>query len=390
MSAAKEKRYMFDRLSEKLDSFLDLGTPGYDMCIYKDGECIYRRMNGFSDRENRVEMKGDELYYIYSVSKMITVAAALQLYEKGLFGLDDKLSTYWQEFSSMKLKTEQGITEAKNQITVRDLFCMTAGFSYRMKQDAMLKFAEETNGVCPTRLLPKYLSEAVLDFEPGTKWQYSLCHDLLAAFVEHISGEKFGDYVKKNIFDPSGMTNSTFLLPPEKRILLAPQYKYDYGTKQTNLCENTNVYSMWQEYESGGGGCVSTVDDIVRFGEALRTGKLLKPETIDLMTTNQISHCLDSFIVEKYAYGLGVRCSVDGNDGISDFGWGGAAGAGLWVDVKNGLTVYYAQHVLNSPVIKKRNELIFLIKECLGITSNTIIDDTEDSSRNDFASKYGN
>ena len=98
----------------------------------------------------------------------------------------------------------------------------------------------------------------------------------------------------------------------------------------------------------------------------------------------------DSFTVKKYAYGLGVRCSIDGKDGITDFGWGGAAGAGLWVDQKNGLTVFYAQHVLNSPVIKSRNELIFLIKECLGIIPSAEISDTEDSSRDSFASKYGN
>ena len=382
---------MFDKLSERLDSFLDLGTPGYDMCIYKDGECVYRRKNGFSDRENRIEMQGDELYYIYSVSKVITVTAALQLYERGLFSLDDKLSKYWDEFSEMMVAGADGEpTVAKNPIIVLDLFRMTAGFNYRMKSAPMLKFVEETGGICPTRLLPKYLSSATLDFEPGTKWQYSLCHDLLAAFVETVSGEKFGEYVRKNIFEPSGMTRSTFYLPPEKRHLLAPQYRYDYSTKQTNLCENTNVYSMWPEYESGGGGCVSTVDDIIKFGEALRQGRLLKPETIELMTTNSISHCLDSFIVEKYAYGLGVRCSIDGNDGITDFGWGGAAGAGLWIDVKNGLTVYYAQHVLNSPVIKKRNELIFLIKECLGIMPHTESGEEQSDLRSDFASKYGN
>lgn len=382
---------MFDKLTERLDSFLDLGTPGYDMCIYKDGECIYRRQNGFSSRENAIPMRGDELYYVYSVSKVITVTAALQLYEKGLFSLDDRLSKYWPEFAEMKVRGEGGeITVAKNPITVRDLFCMTAGFNYRMKSEPMLKFAEETGGVCPTRLLPKYLSGAVLDFEPGTKWQYSLCHDLLAAFVELISGERFGEYVSKNIFSPSGMKNSTFLLPPEKRHLLAPQYRYDFGTRETNLCENTNVYSMWREYESGGGGCVSTVDDMIKFGEALRTGKLLKQETLDLMTTNQISHCLDSFIVEKYGYGLGVRCSVDRCDGISDFGWGGAAGAGIWVDQRNKLTVFYAQHVLNSPVIKKRNELIFLIKECLGILPHSENADDADSIRDDFAAKYGN
>ena len=193
---------MFTKLTERLDSFLELGTPGYDMCIFKDGRCIYRHQNGFSDREKGVKMQGDELYYIYSVSKVITVTAALQLYERGMFSLDDPLSKYHPGFAEMYVKVEGGEPIlAKNLITVKDLFCMTAGFNYRMKGEAMVRFCEETNGRCPTRTLADYLATAILDFEPGTKWQYSLCHDLLASFVEIWSGERFGEYVRKNIFE---------------------------------------------------------------------------------------------------------------------------------------------------------------------------------------------
>jgi CubicO group peptidase (beta-lactamase class C family) len=336
-------------------------------------------------------MKGDELYYIYSVSKVMTATAALQLYERGLFSLDDPLSKYHSGFAKMLVRDENGeIREAKNTMKVRDLFCMTAGFNYRMKGEAMLKFVEGTNGICPTRLLADYLCDAVLDFEPGTKWQYSLCHDLLGAFIEIWSGERFGEYVRKNIFVPSGMTNSTFYLPPEERGKLCPQYTYNSQTGETLLTSPTNVYSMWPEYESGGGGCVSTAEDMIKFGEALRTGKLLKQETLDMMTTNQIPHCMDSFIVENYSYGLGVRCSRTGSDEISDFGWGGAAGSGIWIDRKLGFTVYYAQHVLNSPVMKKRNRLIFTVKECLGFGENSQVESADDNSRDAFAAKYGN
>lgn len=380
---------MFKKLTEKLDSFLDMGTVGFDMCIFKDGECVYRHKNGFSDRENNIETKGDELYYIYSVCKLITVTAALQLYERGIFDLDDPISKYHPDFLTMKVRVGDEIIEAKNQITVRDLFRMTAGFNYRMKGEAMVRFAEETQGVCPTHLLPKYLATATLDFEPGTRWQYSLCHDLLAAFVEIWSGERFGDYVKRNIFDVAKMENSSFCLSESDRARLAPQYKYDSFKKQSFLTEPTNVYSMWEKYESGGGGCVSTVDDMIRFGEALRLGKLLKPETLELMTTNQISHCQDSFILTDYSYGLGVRCSRNGQDSITDFGWGGAAGASIWIDPKNGITAFYAQHVLNTPVIKERNKLFYIVKDCLGLALSN--DNSRVEINNDaFSSKFGN
>lgn len=381
---------MFSKLTSILDSFIGNGTPGYDCAVYQDGRCVYRHMNGYSDSENNIPVKGDELYYVYSCSKVITVTAAMQLYEKGLFSLDDKLEKYIPEYREMYVKDENGDKRlAKTPITVKHIFTMTAGFSYALKNPAIKRFKEETGGRCPTREFAKYMADSVLDFEPGTKWQYSFCHDILASLIEIWSGEKFGEYVRKNIFEPAGMKDSSFYISPENYGKLCPQYKHDYSTHEISLTEPVNCYDLGPEFESGGAGCVTTVDDVIRFGEALRCGKLLKEETLDLMTSNHITHCLDSFIVERYAYGLGVRCSR-GDDGITDFGWGGAAGAGLWIDRENGLTVFYAQHVLNTPLIKKRNELIFLIKECLGLqTQGPKIEQAEDKEREAFASKFG-
>ena len=364
---------MFEKITEMLDSFIGNGTPGYDIAIYRHGECLLRKMAGYSDAENEIKMNGSELYYAYSCSKMITATAVLQLWQRGLFDLDDKVEKYIPEFATMYVKCEDGgKREAKTPITVRHLITMTAGFSYVfLNNPGIKKFREETGGRCPTRDFAKYVaSETTLEFEPGTKWNYSLCHDILGSLIEIWSGEKFGDYLKKNIFEPSGMTDTSFYIPPEQYDRLCTQYKYDYATKTISRVAPTNCYDIGPEFESGGAGCVTTVDDMIRFGEALRTGKLLREDTLDMMSQNQIAHCQDTFWIEKYSYGLGVRCSK-GGDGITDIGWGGAAGAGLWVDRTLGLTVYYAQHVLNSPIVKRRNELIFLIKEDLGIGTAT-------------------
>lgn len=364
---------MFEKITEMLDSFIGNGTPGYDIAIYRHGECVFRRMAGYSDAENQIPMNGKELYYAYSCSKMITATAALQLWEKGLYDLDDKVEKYIPEFATMYVKTEDGSKrEATTPITVRHLFTMTAGFSYVfLNNPGIKKFRAETDGRCPTRDFAKYVaSETTLEFEPGTRWNYSLCHDILGSLIEIWSGEKFGDYLKKNIFEPSGMTDTSFYIPPEEYGRLCTQYKYDFGTKTMARVAPTNCYDIGPEFESGGAGCVTTLDDMIKFGEALRTGKLLRDDTFDMMSTNQIAHCQETFWVERYSYGLGVRCSK-GGDGITDIGWGGAAGAGLWVDRTLGLTVYYAQHVLNSPIVKRRNELIFLIKEDLGIGKST-------------------
>ena len=187
---------MFEKLKSFCDSFLGMGVPGFDLVIYKDGKCILRYMNGYSDLENKVKIDGNERYNIYSCSKVITCTAALQLWEKGLFSLEDKISDYMPEFKEMTVRTDDGIKKAENPILIKHLFEMTAGFSYGCYSPQLKRCIEETSGKCPTREAMKYLAKEPLLFEPGDRWEYSLCHDVLAAFVEVVSGEKFETYVK--------------------------------------------------------------------------------------------------------------------------------------------------------------------------------------------------
>ena len=339
---------MFSELISFMDSFLEMGIPGYDCIIYHKGKCIFRHQNGYSDLKTKTPFSGKERYNIYSCSKPITVVAALQLYEKGLYKLSDNLSDYMPEFKEMYVKTDSGLRKAENQITIKDLFCMTAGFSYNLSSPELLKCVEETKGVCETREVMRYLAKEPLDFEPGERWQYSLCHDVLAAFTEVVSKVKFEEYVKKNIFDVLGMTNSTFLLPYEEIDSIATHYSFNYETNKADERSKIPDYRFGIKYASGGAGCVSTVEDYIKFLEGVRTRKLLKDETIKLMTTDSLTEKQKStFNIENYTYGLGVRCPCD--DLKSDFGWGGAAGAYLAIDCENEITLFYAQHLLASP-----------------------------------------
>ena len=113
---------MFERLKKFCDSFLEFGVPGFDLAVYKNGECILRHMNGYSDLENKIKISGNERYNIYSCSKVITCTAALQLFEKGLFSLEDKLCDYMPEFKEMTVKTDDGIKKAQNPILIKHLF----------------------------------------------------------------------------------------------------------------------------------------------------------------------------------------------------------------------------------------------------------------------------
>lgn len=354
---------MFEKLTQTLDGFLELGIPGYDCVVYHKGECVYRRKNGYADRDNKVPMSGGELYNIYSCSKVITCTAALMLYERGLLGLDDKLSKYLPEFAEMTVKTENGTKKAENDIKIKHLFTMTAGFSYDLNSPQLAKCKEETDGKCPTREVMKYLAKEPLLFEPGESWEYSLCHDVLAAVVEVVSGMKYGEFVRENIFKPLEMHNSTFLLPDSELDRLCAQYYVDADTNTVMERAKSLDFKLGTEYESGGAGCISTVEDYIKFTEGVRTGKLLKPETIKLMTTDYLTDKQrEACWVENYGYGLGVRCST-GNDDLTDFGWGGAAGAHLAIDIENEFTMFYAQHVLYSAAQPLRDQLPRIVRD---------------------------
>ena len=354
---------MLEKLKKFCDSFLELGVPGFDLIVYKDGECILRHMNGYSDLENKVPMNGKERYNIYSCSKAITCTAALQLWEKGLFSLEDKLSDYMPEFSVMTVQTADGIQKAENPILIKHLFEMTAGFSYEADRPQIKKAIEETNGRCPTREFMQYLAKEPLLFEPGTRWEYSLCHDVLAALVEVIAGEKFETYVKKHIFDVLGMQNSTFLLPEDEIETIASQYRFENG-EAVNIGKAIDTYQFGTEYASGGASCVSTVEDYIMFLEGVRTNKLLKPETVKLMMTDRLTEAqkIEYWTKETHGYGLGVRCPKGDDEKNIDFGWGGAAGAYHSIDIENAISIYFGMHLLSSPAQGLRTKIYRFVR----------------------------
>lgn len=342
---------MFEQTKVLCQHFLDIGIPGFDLIVYKDGKCIFRHMGGYADLENKIPMSGKEKYHVYSCSKLITCAAAMQLWEKGLFSLEDKLSDYLPAFAEMTVKTKDGIRKAKNDIKIEHLFSMTSGMGYDMHTPELEEYYSIPGNNCPTVETINMFAKSPLEFEPGEGWMYSFAHDVLGALVEVITGEKFEIYVKKNIFEPLGMNNSTFLHPLEDWDGFAKQYRFD-----ANTGEFLPAWRFWchlgKEFAGGGGGCISTVEDYIKFLEAMRIGDvILKKETIELMSKDRLTDLQRSMYVKKslgVGYGLGMRTPYKDTD-CTDFGWGGAAGAYASVDPVNNLTFYYAQHVLNAP-----------------------------------------
>ncbi len=364
---------MFEKTKKLLDSFIDMGVPGYDCIVLKDGEPIFRRTKGYSSLEKQIPMCGNERYNIYSCSKLITCVAALKLYEEGLFSLDDKLCDYIPEYKEVFLQSQNGPQKSDKDILIRHLFNMTAGFSYNLNRKSITECQNDTNGRCDTLKQIKYMAKDAMNFKAGEAWAYSLCHDVLAAFVEVVSGERFGEYVRNNIFEPLGMSRSTFLLPEDELDTICEQYIFDNNSKTAKNCgKKIMYYKFGSMYESGGAGAISTVEDYMKLLEALRTGTILKPETVDLMLCDCLGEKLRQYYwYPDYGYGLGVRTPMH-DKGTTDFGWGGAAGAYYAIDRQNGITMYYAQHLLNSPNKQERYILYATVKEDLfGSQSNS-------------------
>ncbi len=346
---------MFAALTKHLDQFLEAGVPGYDCIVYHKGNCVYRHWAGYTDLQKHNPVTGKELYNIYSCSKPITCTAVLQLVDKNELSLNDPVCKYLSEYENMQVLTENGVEDAKTPITIHQLLCMTAGLTYNCETPNLRRCIQLQRNGCPTREVIRELAKDPLAFQPGEKWEYSLCHDVLAAVVEVVSGVRFSAYVKEHIFDVLGMSQSTYRVDEQVLDALCPQFTYNSETQKVEECAKSAIYRFGPEYESGGAGCVSTVDDYIKFLEALRIGNVILSENLtQQMSTNQLSDVQrKGFWMDNYGYGLGVRCPLGTND-ITDFGWNGAAGGYLMIDRENELTLFYAQQVLNSPVASIR------------------------------------
>ncbi len=321
-------------------------------------------MGGYADPDKKIPLSGKEKYHIYSCSKLITCVAAMQLWEKGKFSLEDNLSDFMPAFGEMNVKTETGIEKAKKPIKIHQLFEMTSGINYNLQTPELKSYYEACGRSCPTAEMVNEIAKTPLEFEPGEGWFYGLGHDVLAALVEVLSGQKFETYVKEHIFDPLGMENSDFLHPMEDWDGFARQYRYDDQTGEFEPWWK-NTYRPGKEYASGGAGCVSTVEDYIKFLEALRVGDvILKKKTIDMMAIDRLTQqqrAMYTYGSDSVGYGLGMR-TPRLNPKRTEFGWGGAAGAFASVDPVNNMTIYYAQHVLTSPNTALRGWLYYAVR----------------------------
>ncbi len=338
--------------------------------VMRGGREVYRVGVGFADVEAERPMRTDTIFRIASMTKPITSVAILQLEGQGKLSLNDPLSRFLPEFSTMQVLApppamptgELQTAPAQRPITIHDLLTHTSGLTYGFWGEeplySLYREAQVTDGLIevPWTIAEnaRRLAALPLVAQPGTRWQYGLSTDVLGRVVEVASGESFEEYLRTHILDPLGMTDTHFVLPPEKHDRLGGLYQPDQEGKIQRTAEGevasgtlrySATYPLEQDrnYFSGGGGLVSTAGDYARFCQMLLNGgslddvRILTPNAVRRMTGNQIGDLSHLFSIhgDKFGYGFGVLTEQAGFEDPAEpgtYSWGGIFNTVFWVD----------------------------------------------------------
>lgn len=384
------------RLKPWMQRYTDTGRwPGGSVLIARHGKIAYFDSAGYADVEAKRPWNRDLIARIYSMTKPVTAVALMMLYEEARVHLDDPVEVYLPEFKDRQLlipgatSLDQTVP-VKTKMTIRHLLTHTSGLSLftnpRLLGEA---YAKERLGLAfafgGLDKMVRRISELPLEWEPGTRWQYSVGSDVIGRIVEVVSGMKLDKYFATRIFEPLGMTDTGFSVPDSGVSRFPPLYQVAAGG--VALSETPNA-SAWHHSKvntfCGGGGLVGTIDDYWRFAEMLRGGgefngeRILSPRTLKLSACNHLPGDLASMATEVWAetqfdgVGFGLLGSVILDPAkaqisaqVGDYGWGGAAGTFFWVSPVDDMVVILFTQLLPSSAIPVRKELRALVHGAL-------------------------
>jgi methyl acetate hydrolase len=318
---------------------------------------------GKRDLASGVDVNGDSMFGIASMTKPVTSVAAMQLVEKGKLKLDEPASTYLPELGKLDVlqgfdpKTGKPILKpASKPVTLRTLLTHTSGFCYDTWFADMLRWEKVSGKNFP---LGTVAPLTPLMFEPGSRWQYGTSADWSGRLVETVSGLTLEQYFQKNILEPLGMHDTSFLLPATKfdRLVAVSNRQPDGALK-----ENPRTQPQPPKAFNGGGGLYSTANDYVRFmqmilrrGQGPKNEQILQAKTVDMMATNQIgslsagklktarpdiSSDVDFHPGMKDGWGFGFLINSKGYDGRRSAGslaWAGIWNTYFWIDPQKGV-----------------------------------------------------
>jgi CubicO group peptidase (beta-lactamase class C family) len=363
------------RIGKTLAADVEKGKlPGAVVAVARRGKLVYFEAIGFQDKPAGKKMSRDAIFRVYSMTKPWTSVAAMMLVEDGSIQLTDPVSKYLPTFKGLQVsvpKTDPAtgqvtyeMVKAERDPTIQDLLRHTSGVAYDfvtrnapvkeayLKGDLKALGPEIRNQVTPAQMVER-LSAAPLASQPGSTWEYSLSTALLGRVVEAVSGMTLSRFLETRLFQPLGMTDSSFVVPKDKAGRIAePLLPYEVITIFDPTVPPAN--------DLGGEGGLSTATDYLRFAQMLLQGgklgssRVLSRGTVSLMTSDHIGSRPSVPVgpgelllgVPGYTFGLGfmVRqgqgiAGVPGSPG--EFMWGGAAGTFFWVDPKEELAVVF-------------------------------------------------
>lgn len=358
------------RVTDTFDADVASGKiPGAVVLIARHGKVAYRRTFGFQDRAANSAMRPDSIFRIASMTKPVTMVAALMLAEEGKLQLMDPVSAYLPQLKQLQVGVEVKdgngerrlmLEPARRQVTVQDLMRHTSGMTYGIFGDSLVQQAYRAAGTMDdqqtnAQLIDK-LAQLPLAFQPGAAFEYGMSNDVIGRVVEVQSGMDLNRFIIERIAGPLGMRDTAFLLDVQQTTRLA-QPQAAPGAPPVVIGYNPARPPKWF---SGGGGLLSSAEDYARFCQMLLNGgeldgvRLLSRKSVELMTSNHLPPDVSygAFTMElgltaplpQYGqgYGLGVgvrqeagRSMVPGS--VGDYYWGGATGPYFWVDPREEL-----------------------------------------------------
>lgn len=361
-------------------------VAGLNCAVYKDGNEIGYWQAGYKDVENNKPFNRDTICRLFSMSKPVTSVAAWILIEQGKIDIADEVGKYIPEFWNLQVSYDTGRNgksqKSSRNVTIQDLLNMTSGYTYGAWWDGApygehltSDLINELNQDCigknqiTTLDVAKKLAAIPVSFEPGTNYCYGLSADIMGAVIEVVSGMKYSDFLKKNIFEPLGMNDTDFYVHPENSERLANAYSCDDG-KSFNLFTSPNLgiqnkMDHAPSFESGGAGLCSTLDDYLKFALMLLNGgelngkRILQKKTVEYFSKARLRTDLQQKFDQNMGHWAGHtycnffrvcnepgKCTYLTDEG--EFGWDGWLGPYLSVDPKNNMVIVMLMQKTNA------------------------------------------
>jgi len=344
-----------ERLHAALDRTVDDGShSGYVALLARDGRIADWRAHGYRNAVTREPLAVDDVFRIFSMTKLVTSAAVLILLEEGRLKLDDPVGRFLPALGSPKVLAGGSaeapvLVDAQRAVTIRDLLTHTSGYTYPDNPPAALAPAWQRADVFAAADLDGFVARAStlpLAFQPGTAFHYGISTDLLGALIEKVSGRSLDAFFAERILEPLAMTDTGFWIPDDKRRRLALIHQRGPGGRlvlETSF--NGERPTTTRGLRIAGGGLFSTGADYVRFAQMLLDGgqlegvRVLARKSVELMTANHLSALADPHPQGNLSqgFGLGVRITTDLGQSptlgsVGAFGWDGMATTTVQID----------------------------------------------------------